>query len=876
MVNNGCYISFRIFFLLIFNMGMAQVLPTVDENSKNDTISTTMIVETVGDTVQVTRTNERLQAVIDYTSEEQYHDVKNKFTYLVDNAEVTYQDTNIKADYIEINWDTGAMYAIGKQDSLGNIIEPSIFTQGGRSVEYNSFVYNVNTRQGKAFNVRTEESMGGEKGVIVAGVVRQYNDSISGMRKIAYTTDTYFIERKDSIADYHMESEIAKYIRGTDNKIITGPIVMKIYNVTTPLALPFAFLPLGENRSTGLLMPSFGERQDVGFFIQGAGIYLPIGEYIDIALTGDVYTRGSYGLHAVSQYTKRYSFGGNFRFDWEKVVTGIQGLDNYSQAKLFRLLWSHRQDPKANPNLIFSANVNFSSSQYFRNGINNMNLINGDVLTNTTSSNISVNRTFPNTPFSASLNLQHNQNNSSQVGSNPVTFNIPTLAVNMNRIFPFARAGEPKRGLIKNLGMTYNFNLQNTIYTNDQELFTDLMWRDIRSGARHSVQMNTGTTLASYFPWNFNANYNEVWYLNSIDRNFDQANNRVVTDTISGFTSWRTFNISSSIETTLYNTQYFGTPDDGKLIQAVRHMVQPRIGMSYTPDFGREFWGYYNSYVDDQGQVVTYSRFENGIFGGPSTGMQTNIDFNLRNNLEMKIRDRASTEGNRKIKIFDFVNIDASYNLAADSMRLSPIRMNGATSFFDNKMRINFGATMDPYKVIVTEDYPNGIRINELGNFSINQYNVNLTYGLNNSTFSERQFNFQRRGNIRFEEFYFDDNNYAQFRIPWNLDFSLNHTRSQNLTSAVRTQTSLRLNGMISPTPHWRISGSTNLDLNTGELAYTQLSFSRDLRSFTIDFNWVPFGEYRTWNFFIAIRASFLRDAVKYEERNFNTRTSNF
>lgn len=859
-----------IIFLLIWDFTKSQTQDSIAGNNPSKAILDTIATDTIP------QRNGFLD-VVESTSDEQYQNAKERFTLLLKNAVVTYTDLKIEADYIKMMWDSGNIYAIGKKDSTGKIVEPSIFTQNGKKVEYNSFVYNVKTKKGKAFNVRTEESMGGDQGVVVAEIVRQYSDSVSGMKNVAYTTDEYFISKKDSVADYHLQTRVAKLIQGETRRVVTGPIVMKIYNVTTPLVLPFSYLPLGTDRSTGLLMPSFGERESVGFYIEGAGIYLPLGDYMDLSLTGDIYTKGSYGLHAVSQYKKRYKFLGNFRLDWEKRVTGIKGLPSYSTGKIYRVYWSHSQDTKANPNFRFAANVNFSSSKYYRNSINNLNSLNGDILTNTTSSSISLNKTWPGTPFSASMTLRHSQQmNASRDQANPVTLNLPQFTLNMNRIYPFAPRTGTKKGLFQNLNFSYNFNLSNTIYTNDEDFFSKKMFDNMKNGAEHVININTGTTIFNYFPLNFSAGYREVWSLKSLRRYYDNAQNKVIDEEVNGFNTFRVFNISTNTQTTLYGQLNFGTNEDNKLIKAIRHVITPSVGFSFTPDFSKDFWGYYSNYIDKEGNEIMYSRFSNGIYGGPSRGLSQSLNFSLDNNLELKVRSRNDSTSVKKIKIFDYLNINASYNFASDSMKLSPISMRGATRILDNKMTLNYGATINPYRMIVNNANPNGLLVNQIGGFTISNYNFNTSYSIGNTTFGERKMDFDRRGRVRQDVYYFDKNDYAQFLMPWNVNFGITHNVSRTGAGKTRKSTSLNLNGTISPTPYWRISANTNFDLQTGKVSYTTINFNRDLRSFNINFSMVPFGQYKTWNFFVGIKANFLSDALKYEERNFNTNLSDF
>ncbi|MGV4477638.1 putative LPS assembly protein LptD [Ornithobacterium rhinotracheale] len=859
----------RIILIFICGISFAQKAASTPKNKNENK-------KNVQDSVRIDSVSSKknaLQSVVDYSSDNVFHDLKNKKSYLEYDAKVHYTDIDISAEFIEINWETGELFAEGKKDSIGRLIKPSIFKQGENTMEYDNFTYNIKTKKGTASNIRTQQNLGGDNGVVVAKLVKQYSDTVSGLRKVAFTTDEYFINKKDSVADYHLEAEVAKFIQGKDRKVVTGPVFMKIYNVTTPLALPFSFIPMGTDRSTGLLLPSFGERQDVGFYIQGAGIYVPLGDYMDITFTGDIFTKGSYGLHTRSQYKKRYKFSGDFSFDWERRVSGFKGLSSYSKTKLYRLYWSHRQDPKANPNLIFSANVNYTSSTFYREGLSNYNLISGNVLRNTAQSSISINKTFPNTPFSGSLNLSHSQmfGGSGNGEQNPVTFTLPALVVNMSRIYPFAPKVGTKKGLLENIGMTYNFNLQNLIQTTEENVFTKKMFDDAKNGIKHSLSFNTGTTIFNYFPVSFGGNYQDVWYLKTIRKWYDKAAHKVETKDVNGFSTFRTFGVNTSIQTTLYGIKVFGSADDNKMIKAIRHVISPSVGFSYTPDFSAPSWGYYDSYINERGEQVLYSKFEGGIYGSPSRGLSESLNLSISNNLEMKIRSKQDSTGVKKVKIFDYLNLSTSYNFAADSLKLSPISINGATSVLNNQMRINFSATVNPYQVLVNEQNPYGVRINKFGKLNVTNYNIGLNYSLNDKTFGDRKIDYPRRGAIRNDVYYFDDQGYAQFLTPWNLSFGLNYSANKNLRGDVNKTTSLNISGRIAPTPYWDISGSTNIDLQTGQISYTRLALTRDLRSFRINFSMVPFGMYKTWNFFIGIKANFLSDALKYEERNFNS-----
>jgi len=851
---------FVLFFLLLINSrAFSQVEPNQNGND-------TVVIAVDSIKIDTIRSEERLEDVLAYNSDDQIHEWKNKMSYLLRNAIVQYTDMEILADYVEINWETGDVYADGKRDSTGMMVEPTIFKQGGKSYEQHSFKINFKTKVGVAYNVRINEG----EGVLVGDRVKRVNDSIMYIRGADYTTDTYFIERKTDDPDYVLRTNRAKFIDSEKNKVmITGPINMRIYDVPTPLTLPFAYLPMGENRSAGIIIPSFGERTDVGFFLEGGGFYLPIGDYLDLSVTGEIYTKGSWGIHANSAYRKRYRFNGGFRFDYENRITGIKGLDNYNKATNYRLNWNHSQDPKANPNLIFTANVNYTSSQYFRQSINNNNIINGDVYTNSTSSSISINKTFPNSPFSLSVVASHHQNNNlSSTQSATMQFVLPQMTFNMSRIYPFAPKAGSRKGLLSNLAVGYNLNVVNNINTTEEDAFTERMWDAAQNGAKHRIDLNTGVTLGNYFPVTFNAGYQEVWYLQTIQKEYDPFEQTVIDHDVNGFDSYRTFNMGTAISTNIYGT--YISPKEDALIKGIRHVISPSVGLNYNPNFMSEEWGYFDTYRGADGRKIVYSRFDGSVYGAPRLNQNAGLSFSLRNNLEMKVRSKSDSTGFRKIKIFEYLDISSAYNMAADEFKLAPINVSGMTRLF-SQFNLQFRATFDPYKIRFEEGRETGERINEIGGFRLTAYGVNFGYNFDNKTFGGGEIDskkYKKRGNVRNEHFYFDEEDYAHFTIPWKLGLSLNHNYFRNESREGTNTTVLAINAAISPSPYWSITGNTSYDFVAKKFSQATFNFSRDLRSFNLTFSWVPFGQYKTWNFFIGIKANILRDAVKYDDRS--------
>lgn len=394
--------------ILIFNNILSQNVPQNIDKKSDIRDSVSLRKDTVTAKKDTIIPKEELEDVVKTKAEyRSSSSISNKQTSLNKNAQIIYQDMQIDADYIRIDWETGKIYARGEQDDKGKIIKPAIATQGGKKYEYNEVIYNYKTKQAIAFNARTEES----EGVIVAEKTKKYNDSVFFMRKAIYTTDDYFIKKKDTLPDYHMSAPNIKLIKGKNSsQLVTGPIQLYIEQVPTPLVMPFAILPFSDKRSAGILIPSFGERQDVGFFLNGLGYYQPIGDHFDLKILSDFYTKGSWNLKPELNYLKKYRYSGNFAADYGYTVRGIKGLDDYSRTKTFRIAWRHSQDSKANPYFTFNASVDIVSSKFYNNTVNNNYIFNGNVLNTTQTSRINVTKRFLNLPITISASAGYNQN----------------------------------------------------------------------------------------------------------------------------------------------------------------------------------------------------------------------------------------------------------------------------------------------------------------------------------------------------------------------------------------------------------------------------------------------------------------------------------
>ncbi|MFV0531388.1 MAG: putative LPS assembly protein LptD [Flavobacteriales bacterium] len=864
------YLLTLIFIFSYLNVIFAQKNDTIYLDPKEDlTVRDTIKI----DTVTVKRPKGKLEDFLYYDSKDQISKLKEKKSYLIDDAVVKYTDIELTADYIEIDWNTEIISAQCKRDSLGKCKNKTIFKQGNQSMQYETFQYNIKTGVGVATNVRIEDGI--PDGIMVAEKVKKINDSVLYSAGIFYTPDPEFTGGKTDEPDFYIVANKAKFKK--EKIVVTSPAQAYIHGVPTPLILPWGIFPIGGEKSrAGIIVPSFGENSNQGFYLENMGFYIPFGDYIDLKTTLDVYTKGSWGVHLLSNYKKRYKFNGGFGFDYEVRKQGTKGLSSYSEQQLIRLNWRHAQDAKSNPNLRLSANVNYASTNYFNTTLNSGNYISGNNLTNTISSSVSLSKTFDNLPITVSLSATHSQNSQ----TNQVNMTLPRFNLIVDRQYPFAPKVGSKKGLLQNIGIDYSFDFENKVQVMDDNLFKKEMWDSLQNGFQHQISANTGVTLAKYFNFNLSGTYKDVWYLETINRAYNPKTNSVEDTTVNGFKTYRTFNFSSSLSTNLYKTLHFDKKNKDAWLKAVRHVMTPSISYSFTPDFSTPSWGYYETYRDGSGNLNIYSPFEDGIYGAPGRGLSSSVGLSLRHNLEAKIRDNKNDSLDyKKIKLFDYVNMSTSYNMAADSLQWSDLTVSGSTKFFNDRISVNFNATWDPYDFAPNYADDGSISsyktIDKLGPRLVN-WGVSTGYTFNNDTFkrnSDKKNSKNKessdnpyRGAVRYDVYEYDKDGYARFKIPWSLGLNFSHRTTRQFLESSHA-TSVNINGSIEPAPYWKIGYNTSYDFTSGKFAALRLNLTRDLRSFNMTFGWVPTGTYQTWNLFIGLKASMLQD-VKYEDDN--------
>ena len=863
---------YHIAYLIIF-LGIGQIYA---QNTTSPTLSQEVLLDSIGKIP--TEKKPLLLAKVKYTAQDcvQINRKENKLI-LYNQAELYYQDIELRAGIIILDYQTNEVNA-GRIEIDSTLVQYPFFKQAGNEVNPDSIRFNFDTQKALIWN-----SKSGQNGMdIFAALTKKQNDSVYYIKDARVSTAGKLVGGEDEGIDYYFKVRKGKIIPG--GKIISGLTNMFIADVPTPIGLPFAYFPSSQTKESGFIIPSIGESNLRGFYIQNGGYYLALSDYFDFTMIADYYTNGSYGFRGDSQYNVRYKYKGNFSFRYENLINEARGLPEYSKSTVFNVRWSHSKDPKSSPNSTFSASVNFGSSDYYRQSVNQLNSPN--FLNNNLSSSISYSKSFPEYPrVNISLTTAMSQNSKSKA----VNLTLPTFQANMERIYPFAPKIGAKKGIFQNINFQYTSRAENRIITTEDALFGPTMFDNAKTGMKHTIPLSTNFKLFKYLSMSTSANYEEVWTQNTVRfSDFDPLLGKAVKDTISSIGTFRQYNLSASLGTTIYGTFNFG---EDKKIQSIRHTMRPAISYTNRPSFEK----YYDTYiVDADGNSAEYTRYQNSLFGTPSKALSNNMGISLGNNFEAKVRDNDSTAtGPKKVILLNNFNITTSHNFAADSLRWSPLRMSSGLAFFKNKMSVNFGGTFDPYTLNENKTRINKYHItNGGGLFRLTSANINMNYSFSSSELDgkrEENERTQRESTSsggreddlfgRAEDFTdrrMDDPENTdpppkypsyQTKIPWDIKLAYSLTYNNSRGQQDFSNNSLMFSGNVDLTPKWKVGLSSGYDFKGKGFTYTQLRFNRDLNSWRLNFSWVPFSERASWNFFIGIKSGLLSD-IKYEKQS--------
>jgi len=822
---------------------------------------------------------EKLLDVVDYYGEDYvYIDRANNKIYMYNQAFVIYQDMRIDAGLIVLDYSKNEVFAKGI-DSAGSYSQRPVFVQANNTAEPDSLRFNFDSKKAIVYNTRSEQS-----GInVISEVTRKENDSVYFLSNVKFTTSKNLEE-----PEYYFYTRRAKFV--PNRKVVTGLTNMYIADVPTPLGLPFAFFPLTENRTSGFILPTPGDSNNRGFFFQNGGYYFAISDYVDLTVLGDYYTNGSYGLRLESSYALRYKFRGNISVRYENLINSERGFPDFSQSSVYNIRWSHQQDTKADPSSRFSASVNLGSSRFFQQSINQVN--NASALVNTLNSSVSYSKTFEGEPqVNVTLAATHSQNSNTE----EINMSLPNLNANISRIFPFAPATGPKKGIIENINFQYDLSAENRIQTVDSLFFKSEMFQGAQVGARHSIPVSTNFKLFDYISASASTGVQETWTLQTTREDYDPTANEgagaVVRDTVQGFDRYLTYNFSTSLGTTLYGLFNFG-PE--KKVQAIRHVLRPSISYNINPGFDQ----FYDEYVipsadpEVEAEVVQYSRFQNTLYGAPGRVFSSSVGLALSNTLEAKVRnpDTTATEA-KKVVLLNNLNFNTAYNVAGDSLKWSPLRFSGSIPIVE-RLDLNFLGSLDPYALDGNNNRVDEFNINNGGSlFRLTNANISINYSFSSKDFEaeddrppEQDETFRnggRRDDLFGESVSINDRaltrdeetekerdvDFYNFKVPWDLRVAYTMTYSNNRRQNEITSQSLMFSSNLELSPRWRIGISSGYDFKNKGVTLTQLRFVRDLESWELRFNWTPIGSINTaWYFFIGIKSNLFSD-IKYDQR---------
>jgi lipopolysaccharide assembly outer membrane protein LptD (OstA) len=889
-----------IFFLLLSQLSFSQT-----RTLSNDTLPPTSLENTApNDSLKIDSLNQKketLEAPVYYTAQDSVIFTKDNLGFLYGEAEVKYGKIGIKGEFITADLDSNTISSTFGIDSVGKEFGYPVFDDNGTQYEMKKVRYNFQTRKAFINQVVTQQG----EGYIVAKDAKMNPDNSFYMRNAKYTTC--------DLHDHpHFYLNLSKAKVRPEKDVVTGPAWLVVADVPLfPVVLPFAFFPFTQTYSSGIIMPSYGDEMSRGFYLQNGGYYLAINDYVDLAITGEIYTKGSWGIGARSNYRKRYKFSGSFNTYFLKTVLGDKGLPDYSVSQDFRVNWTHSQDPKANMYRTLSASVNFSTSKANLNDLSY--LYNRESSNNTKSSSVSLTQRFPDSPWSLSATMNINQVSRDST----ISATLPNVSINMSRIYPFKRKdaiGDER--WYEKISMSYSGEFRNSITTKENRFLQSNLVKDWTNGMRHSIPISATFTLFDYIQISPSINYNERWYTSKHMQAWDPVKKQnVVVDTIYGFQRVYDYSTALSFNTKLYG---FYTPWKifGNKVQTIRHVFSPSISLGYTPDFGRPRYHFYETYYykNEYGEDVeyTYSPYSRMMFGTAPTGENGSIGFDFKNNVEMKVRSDNDSTGYKKISLIDDLGISFSYNMIADSMKWSNINTNIRLKL-SKSYTLSLSGSWDPY---IYELDANGrpVHVDKLRighgkgfgrlmgtgtsfSYSFNQDTFNKLFGRNKETGKDgnkegeninqlpddgtlgRNPNEETPSKSVFEsdeqsQGEYDADGYLKNSVNWNLSF--NYSIRYGLGSEFDYDKmeykgefthNLGLSGSIQPTKNWNFTFNTDFNFDLKKFTSVNCSISRNLHCWSMSANFIPLGPYKSYNFVIRANASLLQD-LKYQRNS--------
>jgi len=789
-------------------------------------------------------------------------------------AHVDYGEIELDADKIKVNYNTKVLDASGLKDTSGNISGKPIFSDRGQVYQTDEIRYNFDTKKAIIKGVVTQQ---GEAFMHSNWTKKNEKDELFSDHAL-YTTCNL------DHPHFGISANKLKLIPG--DKILAGPFNLEITELPTPLLFPFGMFPMPNNKTSGILFPTYGEENRRGFFLRDGGYYWAISEYIDLALRGEIYSKGSYGLSLASNYKKRYSYSGNINIRFNQQQIGESEVDS-AVSKDFWIQWSHRPESKGTGR--FSASVNGGTSSYNQNNptSNYQQQVNANF-----NSNISYSNVIAGTPFNYAISARHNQN----IRTNEIDILLPEVALNMNRQYPFKKVNLDGFDWLQKMNYSYNFTSTNRITNNigrvsleaTEDSIADFSPENLpflleraNNGGRHRVPVSTSFNLFKFITASPNFNYDEVWYLRELNHRYSDSLKTVVIDTLNTFSRAGSYNAGIGFTTRLYGTIY---PKNGP-VKAVRHIMTPTVNFNWRPDFGEEQYGIYKEVqTDSLGNTRIFSKYDGFVYGSPGRGKSGTIGISLANTIEMKVKKASDTSDTpTKVKIFDNLSFSTSYNIIADSFRLAPISINARTNLFNNKLDVNIQTGINPYVIVLDSITTNERGQTEVFQREIDQYaweggqgigrlttaNIALSTNLNpkgKKSDDENRNNLEdkaRQAGATEDQVQALSNNpqmYVDFDVPWNLRVRYNIRWSKDGYEEATVQQTMNFSGDINFTENWKVGFTSGYDFEQKDFTQTSINIFRNLHCWQINANWVPFGRFQSFSVDIGVKASILQD----------------
>lgn len=810
-------------------------------------------------------------------------DVVNRILYLYGDAKIDYGAIKLDAAYIEYNWGTNMMQAYGVPDTTGKITGKPLFKDGDQAYETDSIRYNFISQKALISGVVTEQG----EGIIQAELVKKNADGSANMGNILYTTCNL------AEPHFHIEADKIKMLPG--DKILAGPFHLEVANIPTPLGFLFGMFPIQkENEAgSGIIIPKYGEEYRRGYFLREGGYYFAISEYMDIRLTGSIYSRGSYNVDLNSNYRKRYAYNGNVSIQYSNQRLGENIEDSTRNSDIW-VRWSH--NPVARGNSRLSANVSAGTS-----GFNQLNPTTNlqNTLRQEFNSNVNYSTSFFRNRLNFSTSFRLNQN----VRTRKADILLPEVSLGMNRIYPFKKAGGSGKTWYEKINMSWNFNATNRLTnvldikaSDGQDSIAEfnaesipIIFRNSNNGGQHRIPISTSFNLFKYIAVSPSINLTEYWYLKKLDWRYDPETNSAVADTINGFSRAFEYNASAGFTTRIYGT----FPARGKFkeltgVQAVRHVIIPTVSLSYRPNFAGDNYDIYQSVQTDSlsDELQLRSRYQGFVFGSPGSGESGNISFSLNNNVEMKVLDKSDSTGEatKKVPLLENLQLSTSYNILADSFRLAPIRLSTRTRLFDNKVNINLSTTIDPYywrldSVVYNskgEEVSYAQRFNRLavtqgqgfGRITNARIAISTTLrpdkkGSRSQSGIEEELgdDAERYMQEEIQDILNNPDLYVDWSVPWSLSINYNIDFNQRGFEEPTIRQTLRFNGDVSLSENWKLNFRSGYDIQARKLInQTNISLLRNLHCWELRFNYTPFGDFANYSVDLQVKASILQD----------------